>query len=141
MTPKEKAEKSAAAMWESDNSSPWVGIEMVEVDEGRAVMCLTVKKHHTNGHGICHGGIIFTLADTAFAFACNSRNQSTVAQHNTISFVSPGALGDKLTACAQEVSLSGKSGIYDVTVTNQDGRIIAEFRGCSRAIRGQLFEE
>ncbi len=141
MTPKEKAEKSAAAMWESDNSSPWVGIEMVEVDEGHAVMCLTVKKHHTNGHGICHGGIIFTLADTAFAFACNSRNQSTVAQHNTISFVSPGALGDKLTAHAQEVSLSGKNGIYDVTVTNQDGRIIAEFRVCSRAIRGQLFEE
>jgi len=141
MNPKEKAEKSAAAMWESDNSSPWVGIEMVEVDEGHAVMCLTVKKHHTNGHGICHGGIIFTLADTAFAFACNSRNQSTVAQHNTISFVSPGALGDKLTARAQEVSLSGKNGIYDVTVTNQDGRIIAEFRGCSRAIRGQLFEE
>ena len=141
MTPKEKAEKSAAAMWESDNSSPWAGIEMVEADEGHAVMCLTVKKHHTNGHGICHGGIIFTLADTAFAFACNSRNQSTVAQHNTISFVSPGALGDKLTARAQEVSLSGKNGIYDVTVTNQDGSIIAEFRGCSRAIRGQLFEE
>ena len=141
MTPREKAEKSAAAMWESDNSSPWVGIDMVEVDEGRAVMSLTVKKHHTNGHGICHGGIIFTLADTAFAFACNSRNQSTVAQHNTISFVSPGTLGDILTACAEEVSLTGKNGIYDVTVTNQQRRIIAEFRGCSRAIRGHLFEE
>ncbi len=141
MTPREKAEKSAAAMWESDNSSPWVGIDMVEVDEGRAVMSLTVKKHHTNGHGICHGGIIFTLADTAFAFACNSRNQSTVAQHNTISFVSPGTLGDILTACAEEVSLTGKNGIYDVTVTNQHRRIIAEFRGCSRAIRGHLFEE
>ena len=141
MTPKEKAEKSATAMWENDNSSPWVGIDMVEVDEGRAVMSLTVKKHHTNGHGICHGGIIFTLADTAFAFACNSRNQSTVAQHNTISFVSPGALGDTLTARAEELSLIGKNGIYDVTVTNQVGRIIAEFRGCSRAIRGQLFDE
>ena len=141
MTPKEKAEKSATAMWESDNSSPWVGIDMVEVDEGRAVMSLTVKKHHTNGHGICHGGIIFTLADTAFAFACNSRNQSTVAQHNTISFVSPGALGDTLTARAKELSLIGKNGIYDVTVINQDGRIIAELRGCSRAIRGQLFDE
>ena len=141
MTPKEKAEKSATAMWENDNSSPWVGIDMVEVDEGRAVMSLTVKKHHTNGHGICHGGIIFTLADTAFAFACNSRNQSTVAQHNTISFVSPGALGDTLTARAKELSLIGKNGIYDVTVINQDGRIIAELRGCSRAIRGQLFDE
>ena len=141
MTPKEKAEKSATAMWENDNSSPWVGIDMVEVDEGRAVMSLTVKKHHTNGHGICHGGIIFTLADTAFAFACNSRNQSTVAQHNTISFVSPGALGDTLTARAKELSLIGKNGIYDVTVINQDGRVIAELRGCSRAIRGQLFDE
>ena len=141
MTPKERADKSASAMWKNDNSSPWIGICLEEVDEGRATMSLQVEKHHTNGHGICHGGIIFTLADTAFAFACNSRNQSTVAQHNTISFVSPGTLGDTLTARAKEVSLSGKNGIYDATVTNQQGRVIAEFRGSSRAIRGQLFEE
>ena len=141
MTAKERADKSAAAMWKNDNSSPWIGIALENVDEGRAIMSLQVEKHHTNGHGICHGGIIFTLADTAFACASNSRNQSTVAQHNTITFVSPGTLGDTLTARAQEVSLTGKNGIYDATVTNQDGRVIAEFRGCSRAIRGQLFEE
>ena len=141
MTPKERAGKSAEAMWKNDNSSTWIGISLEEVDEGRAVMSLQVEKHHTNGHGICHGGIIFTPADTAFAFACKSRNQSTVAQHNTITFVSPGTFGDILTARAQEISLTGKNGIYDAKVTNQDGRLIAEFRGCSRAIRGQLFEE
>ena len=141
MTAKERADKSAAAMWKNDNSSPWIGIALENVDEGRAIMSLQVEKHHTNGHGICHGGIIFTLADTAFAFASNSRNQSTVAQHNTITFVAPGNLGDTLTACAQEVSLIGKNGIYDATVTNQDGSVIAQFRGCSRAIRGQLCEE
>ena len=81
------------------------------------------------------------LADSAFAFACNSRNQSTVAQHNMISFIAPGKAGDRLTAVAREVSLTGRSGIYDVKVTNQDDAIVAEMRGMSRAIRGQLFEE
>ena len=81
------------------------------------------------------------LADSAFAFACNSRNQSTVAQHNLISFVSPGRLGDRLIATATEISLTGRSGIYDVTVTNQDNQKIAEFRGISRAINGTLFDE
>jgi acyl-CoA thioesterase len=85
--------------------------------------------------------VIFSLADSAFAFACNSRNQVTVAQHNTINFIAPGHLGDRLVATAREVSLTGRSGIYDATVKNQDGKVIAEFRGMSRAIRGQLFEE
>ena len=141
MTPKERAEKSAAIMMASDNASPWVGIELISVDEGQSEMALTVQKHHVNGHHICHGGIIFTLADSAFAFACNSRNQNTVAQHNTISFIAPGKLSDRLTARAREVTLAGRSGITDVTVTNQNGTIIAEFRGASRAIKGQLFPE
>lgn len=141
MTPKERAEKSAAIMWENDNASQWVGMDKVEVDEGKAVFCLDVQEKHTNGHGICHGGVIFTLADTAFAFACNSRNQSTVAQHNSISYIAPGKLGDRLTATATEVLLRGRSGITDVQVTNQEGVVIAEFRGASRAIKGQLFEE
>jgi acyl-CoA thioesterase len=81
------------------------------------------------------------LADSAFAFACNSRNQSTVAQHNVISYLAPGRVGDVLTATAREVSLNGRNGIYDVTVTNQDGTRIAEFRGFSRAITGRLFDE
>lgn len=141
MTPKERAERSAAAMWANDRASSWIGISAPEVDEGRAVMQLTVAEHHCNGHDICHGGVIFTLADSAFAFACNSRNQATVAQHNTISFIAPGRLGDVLTARAEEITLAGRSGITDVTVTNQDGAVIAQFRGASRAIRGTNFDE
>ena len=141
MTPKERAEKAAAIMWENDRASPWIGMRLDTIDEGRSKMSLVVQDHHVNGHDICHGGIIFTLADSAFAFACNSRNQNTVAQHNSITYISPGKLGDTLTADAKEVSLSGRSGIYDVTVTNQNNDVIAEFGGCSRAIRGQLFEE
>ena len=141
MTPKQRAEKSAAAMWAQDHASKWAGMEISHMDEGTATLQLTVAQHHCNGHGICHGGVTFMLADSAFAFACNSRNQSTVAQHNTISFTAPGRLGDSLTATAREVSLSGRNGIYDVTVTNQQGQTIAEFRGMSRAIKGQLFDE
>ncbi len=141
MTPKDRAEKSSAAMWASDNASKWAGMEIAEVDEGRAVLQLTVEAHHCNGHGICHGGVTFMLADSAFAFACNSRNQSTVAQSNSITYTAPGRLGDQLTATAREISLTGRSGIYDVTVKNQDDLVIAEFRGLSRAIKGHLFEE
>jgi len=141
MTPKERAHKSAQAMWDNDKASKWVGMQIVSLDEGIASLNLTVHDHHCNGHGICHGGIIFLLADSAFAFSCNSRNQVTVAQHNTISYIAPGQLGDTLTALAREVSLSGRNGIYDVTVTNQDNKIIAEFRGMSRAINGNLFQE
>ncbi|MDE4273944.1 hydroxyphenylacetyl-CoA thioesterase PaaI [Phaeobacter gallaeciensis] len=141
MTPKERAEKSSAAMWSSDNASKWAGMEIAEVDAGRAVLQLRVEAHHCNGHGICHGGVTFMLADSAFAFACNSRNQATVAQSNSITYTAPGRQGDRLTADAREVSLTGRSGIYDVTVKNQDDLVIAEFRGLSRAIKGHLFEE
>ncbi|AHC99564.1 hydroxyphenylacetyl-CoA thioesterase PaaI [Leisingera methylohalidivorans] len=140
MTPKERAEKSAAAMWADDHASKWAGMEITHVDEGEATLELTIARHHCNGHGICHGGVTFMLADSAFAFACNSRNQATVAQHNVISFTAPGRLGDRLTAKAREISLTGRSGIYDVTVINQNGQQIAEFRGFSRAVKGQLFD-
>lgn len=141
MTPKERAQKAAAAMWGRDNASQWAGMELADVDEGTATLTLQVADHHCNGHGICHGGVTFMLADSAFAFACNSRNQSTVAQHNVISFTAPAARGDLLTACAREQSLTGRSGIYDVTVTNQTGQKIAEFRGFSRAVKGSVFDE
>ncbi len=141
MTPKERAEKVAAAMWSKDAASPWAGIEQESIDEGAATMALSVQKHHCNGHGICHGGIIYMLADTAFAFACNSRNQSSVAHHNSISYLAPGQLGDRLKAETTEISLAGRTGIYDVKISNQDGKIIAEFRGISRAIPGQMFDE
>ena len=141
MTPDERAVKSAFAMWRDDRASKWMGMKLERVAEGIAVLSLEVAGHHCNGHGICHGGVIFSLADSAFAFACNSRNQSTVAQHNTISFVAPARRGDCLTATGKEVSLSGRNGIYDILVVNQDDRTIAVMRGMSRAIRGRLFQE
>ena len=141
LSAKERAEKSAAAMWSNDQASMWFGMTLDGVAEGTAQLSLTVETHHCNGHGNCHGGVIYALADSAFAFACNSRNQSTVAQHNSITYVAPGKLGDTLVATAREVSLSGRSGIYDVRIANQTGKTIAEFRGGSRAISGTIFEE
>ncbi|MCV6584274.1 MAG: hydroxyphenylacetyl-CoA thioesterase PaaI [Marinibacterium sp.] len=141
LTPDARAARAAAAMWANDRASPWMGMELIAVGEGRAELALNVAAHHCNGLDICHGGVTFSLADSAFAFACNSRNQATVAQHNMISFVAPARLGDRLTATAHEVSLTGRSGIYDVRVRNQDGTLIAEMRGMSRAVPGQLFDE
>lgn len=141
MTPTERAQRSAAAMWAGDRASAWVGMEITHIDEARATLTLQIRADHCNGHGIGHGGITFMLADSAFAFACNSRNAATVAQHNTISFLAPVRLGDTLTATAVETTLKGRSGITDVTVTNQHGDTIAQFRGASRALGTPLFEE
>lgn len=135
------AERSAEAMWENDHASKQLGFEIIEVSEGAATLAMTVGQAHCNGHGMCHGGMTFSLADSAFAFACNSRNQATVAQHNSISYLAPAAQGDRLMAVAKEITLTGRTGIYDVTVTNQSGVVVAEFRGTSRAINGTLFEE
>jgi acyl-CoA thioesterase len=137
----ERARRSCEAMWASDRASPWLGMEKPQVDAGRAIISMQVAGHHCNGHGICHGGVIFALADSAFAFACNSHNEATVAQSNNIVYLAPGRLGDRLTATAVEVSRTGRSGVTDVEVTNQDGRPIALFRGLSRTIGGKLFEE
>ena len=141
MSPDERARRSAEAMWATDRASKWMGMTLVSVSSGRAVMTLTVVEHHCNGHGICHGGVIFTLADSAFAFACNSYNQTTVAQQNAITFCASGQLGDVLTAEAVEVQRAGRSGVYDVTVTNQADTVIAVMRGNSRTIKGQHFTE
>lgn len=141
LTPKQRAEKSAEALWQGDTAAQTLGMAVIEIDEGRAVLEMTVAPEHSNGHAICHGGITFTLADTAFAYACNSRNQSTVAQHNSITYLAPARLGDRLRAEAREVTLQGRNGIYDVSVHNQDATLIAQFRGHSRAIKGQLFDE
>lgn len=140
MTPEEIARRSAEAMWANDDASKWLGMTLDAVGPGTATLSLMVEKHHTNGHDICHGGYIFTLADSAFAFACNSYNRIAVAQHNTITFLAPGARGDRLTAIAREVARQGRTGLYDVRVANQDDRTIAEFRGASRTIEGRLFE-
>lgn len=137
----ERAQRSTAAMWADDCASKWVGMEITQTDEGTATLTLQIREDHCNGHGIGHGGVTFMLADSAFAFACNSRNSATVAQHNTISFLAPVRLGDTLTAKATEQALKGRSGITDVTVTNQSGDTIALFRGASRALGYPLFEE
>lgn len=141
MTPQERAQRSAEAMWREDRASAWMGMTLDHVDEGVATLSLTIETHHTNGHGMCHGGIIFALADSAFAFACNSRNQATVAQHNTITYIAPAQLGEVLVAEAREVSLHGRSGLYDVRVRTSAGKSIAEFRGGSRSVRGTVFDE
>lgn len=141
MTPQERAERSAEAMWANDDASKWLGIRLDSVGPGTAVMSFEVQRHHLNGHDICHGGYIFTLADSAFAFACNSYNDVTVAQQNQITYLSPGRAGERLTAHAVETARNGRSGVYDVTVTGADGRKVAVFRGLSRTIRGQNFQE
>ncbi len=141
LSAEEIAQRSAQAMWARDDASKWLGMRLDAVGPGTATTSFTVEKHHTNGHDICHGGYIFTLADSAFAFACNSYNQLAVAQHNTISFLRPGKLGERLTAVAREVTRAGRSGLYDVTVSDAAGKVIAEFRGASRVIDGRHFEE
>ena len=141
MTPEDRARKCAELMFAADRASPGLGMAIAEVGPGRAVMTMQVREDMLNGHAICHGGFIFALADSAFAFACNSYNQNTVAQQNQITYISPGQAGETLTATATETSRTGRSGVYDVTVTGQDGRTIALFRGLSRTVKGQHFPE
>ena len=124
-------------MWANDNASRGLGMVKEEVRLGYARLSMLVRDDMTNGQKIAHGGFIFTLADSAFAFACNGRNQFTVAQHCAITFVAAGYAGDRLTAIAEERHFAGRSGIYDITVTNQNGDTIAEFRGNSHTVRGQ----
>ncbi|MBF9035698.1 hydroxyphenylacetyl-CoA thioesterase PaaI [Rhodobacterales bacterium HKCCE2091] len=138
MSPQETAEACARAMWADDRASQGLGMRIVRVAPGEAVLEMTLNERMTNGHGNAHGGYLFLLADSAFAFACNTYDRITVAQHCSVTYVAPGALGDRLTAHAREVSRSGRSGIYDVTISREDGTVIAEFRGHSRTIQGTL---
>jgi acyl-CoA thioesterase len=129
------ARACADAMWKDDDASQGLGMEILDVRSGQATLTMTVKPHMVNGHGIAHGGFIFLLADSTFAFACNSHNERAVAAQCDISFIKPGKLGDKLVATAKEISRTGRSGIYDVRVT-VDGVAIAELRGHSRTVGG-----
>src|SRR5882762_9755883 len=122
-------------MWQEDDASKGLGMEIVEIRPGQATMAMTVQPHMVNGQRIAHGGFIFLLADSTFAFACNSHNERAVAAQCNISFIRPGKLGDRLVATAREISRNGRSGIYDVRVTVDD-TVIAEFRGHSRVIGG-----
>jgi acyl-CoA thioesterase len=135
LSPDDVARACAEAMWKEDDASRGLGMEIVEVKPGEATLAMTVKPNMVNGQRIAHGGFIFTLADSAFAFACNSRNERAVAAQGDITFIKPGKLGDRLVATARELSRSGRSGIYDVRVTVDDV-VIAEFRGHSRVIGG-----
>ena len=135
LSPDDLARACAEAMWNDDDASQGLGMEILEVKAGQATLAMTVKPHMVNGHGIAHGGFIFLLADSTFAFACNSHNERAVAAQCNISFIKPGKLGDRLVATAKEISWTGRSGIYDVRVT-VDGVAIAELRGHSRTIGG-----
>ena len=109
--------------------------------DGWARVSMTVREDMLNGHGTCHGGFMFVLADSAFAFACNSGNQRTVAQHCSIAFLKPVSAGDRLTAEARRQAASGRSGVYDAILTDQDGAVVATFRGLSRRITGEIIED
>lgn len=134
--PQQLAELAAATMYDKDMASQGLGIQLASVLPGQASMTMTVRPDMLNGHKSCHGGFLFSLADSAFAFACNSRNQVSVASGCSIDFLAPAFEGDELTATASEYSLGGRMGIYDVHVTNQDGKRIAVFRGRSYRING-----
>ncbi len=135
------AHACAQAMWADDRASAGLGFRLDHVAPGQARMSMVVRPDMVNGHGICHGGFIFTLADSAFAFACNSHGERAVAQHNAITYVRPGRLGEILVAAAEERVRSGRSGIYDVRVTGEDGTVVAEMRGHSRLLGSKFFTE
>ena len=135
LSPDDLACACADAMWKDDDASSGLGMTIVDIGAGRATLTMTVRPDMVNGQRIAHGGFIFALADSAFAFACNSHNDKSVAAQGNITFIKPGKLGDTLVATAREISRSGRSGIYDVRVTSGDD-VIAEFRGHSRTIGG-----
>jgi acyl-CoA thioesterase len=142
MTPQERAVRVGEAMFAVDVAArETMGIELVRVEPGRAVLRMAVKPLHLNGHQICHGGFIFTLADTTFAYACNSHNRNTVAAGCSIEFLKPAHNGDVLTCEGWEQVLQGRHGIYDMRVSNQRGEVVAMFRGKSAQIPGTVFEE
>jgi len=134
------ARACADAMWKEDDASQALGMRIVDIRAGQATLTMTVRPDMVNGQRIAHGAFIFALADSAFAFACNSRNERAVAAQGNITFIKPGKLGDLLVATAREISRSGRSGIYDVRVTAGD-EVIAEFRGHSRTISGTWLPE
>jgi acyl-CoA thioesterase len=139
-SPEEVAARAAEAMWAGDAASRALGMEVVHVAPGRATVRMTVREDMVNGHAIGHGGLTFALADSAFAFACNSYNRSTVAAQCEIRFLAPTRLGDELVADAVERSREGRDGVYDVTVHVGD-TLVADFVGRCKEIRGVLFEE
>ena len=136
-SPQQTAEQVRDAMWANDRAAKALGIEVLEVGPGSAWLTMTVREDMLNGHDICHGGLIATLADTAFAYGCNSYDEVTVASGFSIDLIAPGRRGDVLSARCAEVSKAGRTGVYDIEVTNQAGARVAVFRGRSYTMKGK----
>ncbi len=136
--PQRLAEAVGAALYARDHAAHALGITLVEIRPGYARMTMTVRPDMLNSHDICHGGFTFTLADTAFAYACNARNYVTVATGADIIYPASGRLGDLLAAVAEERYVQGRNGVTDVTITTQSGTVVALFRGQSRRIEGSV---
>ena len=137
LTSKQIAERVRDAMLRDDHATRWMGIEIVDIGAGTCTSRMAVRQEMLNGHGIAHGGLITTLADSAFAFACNAYNEVTVASGFDVNLLAAARLGDVLTASALEVSKSGRTGVYDISVVNQQGTHIAAFRGRSYTMKGK----
>ena len=139
--PQALAEEVCAAMWSRDRATNALDMQILSVKPGYAMMSMPVRADMVNGHNICHGGYIFILADSAFAYSCNSYNLNTVASACHIDFLAPAKEGDILEAEAVEQSLSGRTGVYDITVRTRSGKIIALFRGKSYRISGEVIAD
>jgi acyl-CoA thioesterase len=140
-TPQQVAETTRDAMWANDRATRALGIRIVAVGPGTATLAMTVREDMLNGHDICHGGLVTTLADSAFAFACNAYNEVSVAAGFDVNLFVASRLGDELTAVAHEVSKTGRTGVYDIAVRNQRGEAVAAFRGRSFTIKGRALVE
>ena len=132
------AEATAKAMWSRDRAAQALGMKIIRIQPGSALLTMAVRSDMVNGHHICHGGMIFSLADTAFAYACNSYNKNTVASACHIDFLAPAREGDMLEAEAVEQSAAGRTGVYDITVRIAGGKTVALFRGKSYRINGEV---
>jgi acyl-CoA thioesterase len=140
MNPEQTARRCAEIMWPDDHAARGLGIEILSVGPGTATLVMSVRQDMVNGHGTCHGGFIFALADSAFAYACNSFNHRAVAAGVDINFIAPAHLGDRLTAHGHARHQGGRSGTYDIEVTTSQGKLVAIFRGRSTRIKGHFFE-
>jgi len=134
----ELAERAGHAMFSRDRAAQMLGMRVIRIRPGQAEVVMRVLPEMINGHDVCHGGLVFSLADTAFAYACNSYNETTVAAAGSIDFLAPARAGDELTAVGHELWRTGRSGLYEITVTNQRGERVALFRGRSHRIRGEV---
>ena len=140
LTPEQVARRCAEIMWPDDHAARGLGMRIVDVGPGTAQLTMAVRSEMVNGHGICHGGFIFAVADSTFAYACNSFNHRTVAAGVDINFLAPAHLGDILTARGHARQQGSRGGVYDIEVTNQADKLVAVFRGRAARIKGHFFD-